>query len=156
MPPTVAIEPPRVFIDSGGFIAIHVPTDAHHAAAVLCRDQTLRYSRLYTSSAVIAETIAHIQRDNLLDQHNLQDLIDDLLDPGRWGASLLLIDDDVSTRSLQMVRDRQDRRFSFVDAANIVLMEKHQIDFIFAFDSFYDGIPVQRGYSTRYLQRVCG
>jgi len=154
MPPTVAIEPPRVFIDSSGFIAVHVPTDAHHEAALLCRDQSLRFSRLYTSSAVIGETVAHIQRDNLLDQHNLQDLIDDFLAPGKWGASLLPVDDEVSMKSLHMVRDRRDRRFSFVDAANIVIMEKHQIDIIFSYDGLYDGLPIQRGHNTRFIQRI--
>ena len=154
MPPTVAIEPPRVFLDSSGLIAIHVPSDAHHEAAIQCRDQTLRFSRMYTSSAVIAETVAHIQHDHLLDQHNLQDLIDDFLTPGKWGASLLPIDDEVSMKSLRMVRDRQDRRFSFVDAANIVLMEKHHIDIIFSFDGSYDGVPIQRGHNTRFIQRI--
>jgi predicted nucleic acid-binding protein len=154
MPPTVAIEPPRVLIDSGGFIALHVPTDAHHEAAIRCRDQTLRFSRLYTSSAVIAETVAHIQRDHLLDQNNLQDLIDDFLTPGKWGTSLLPVDDEISMKSLQLVRNRQDRRFSFVDATNIALMEKYQIDIIFSFDGFYDGYPIQRGHNTRFIHRI--
>ena len=156
MPPTVAIEPPRVFIDSGGFIALHVPGDAHHAAAIQCRDQTLRFSHLYTSSAVIAETVAHIQRDNLLDQQNLQDLIDDFLTPGKWGSSLLPVDDEVLMKSLRMVRERQDRRFSLVDATNIVLMEHHEIDNIFSYDGFFEGFPIQRGYNTRFIHRVGG
>jgi predicted nucleic acid-binding protein len=156
MPPTVAIDPPRVFVDSGGFIALHVPGDAHHEAAIQCRDQTLRFSRLYTSSAVIAETVAHIQRDNLLDQQNLQDLIDDFLTPRKWGSSLLPVDDEVLMNALRMVRERQDRRFSLVDATNIVLMEKHQIDNIFSFDGSFDGVPIQRGHNTRFIHRVGG
>jgi|SRR5437773_4707985 len=153
MPPTVSIEPPGVFIDSGGFIALHVPGDAHHQEAISCRDQTLRFSRLYTSSAVIAETVAHIQRNHLLDQQNLHDLIDDFLQPQKW-ISLLAVDDDVLVQALRKVKERNDRRFSLVDATNIELMQKHQIDFIFGFDALYDGVPVTRGYSTRFLQRV--
>ncbi len=154
MPSTVPIEPPEVFIDSGGFIALHVPDDAHHRAAVACRDETLRFSRLYTSSAVIAETVAHIQRDNLLDQQNLIDLISDFLRPQKW-ISLLPVDDEILTKSLQMVRERRDRRFSLVDATNIALMEKHQIEYIFSFDGSFDGVHIQRGYNVRYIQRVC-
>jgi predicted nucleic acid-binding protein len=154
MPPTVAIEPPRVFIDSGGFIGVHVPSDEHHDAAIRCRDQTLIYSRLFTSSAVIAETVAHIQRDHLLDQQNLQDLIDDFLNPEKWGISLLPVDDDVLKNSLRMVKERQDRRFSLVDATNIALMEKHQIETIFTFDSSYEGQTIHRGYNARFIQRV--
>ena len=154
MPPTVAIEPPRVFIDSGGLIALHVSSDTYHEAAIKCRDQTLRFSRLYTSSAVIAETVAHIQRDHLLDQRNLQDLIDDFLNPQEWGTSLLLVDDEVVMKSLRMVRERQDRRFSLVDAINLVLMEKHQIDMIFSYDSYYDAEQLQRGHNTRFIHRV--
>ncbi len=153
MPSTVPIVPPEVFIDSGGFIALHVPGDAHHHAAINCRDQTLRFSRLFTSSAVIAETIAHIQRDHLLDQQNLDDLISDFLKPEKW-ISLLSVDDEVLMKSLKMVRERRDRRISFVDASNIALMEKYQIDIIFSFDGFYDGFPIQRGYNTRFIQRV--
>jgi predicted nucleic acid-binding protein len=153
MPQTVSIEPPEVFIDSGGFIALHVPEDVHHQAAVACRDQTLRFSRLYTSSAVIAETIAHIQRDHLLDQQNLHDLVSDFLKPAKW-ISLLPVDDEALMKSLRMVRERLDRRFSFVDATNIVLMERHQIDIIFSFDGLYDGVAIQRGHNTRYIRRV--
>jgi predicted nucleic acid-binding protein len=153
MPSPVPIVPPGVFIDSGGFIALHVPGDTYHQKAISCRDQTLSFSRLYTSSVVIAETIGHIQRDNLLDQQNLYDLISDFLRPEKW-ISMLSVDDDILMRSLQMVRDRRDRRFSLVDATNIVLMEKHQIDLIFSFDGLYDGFPVQRGHNTHFIYRV--
>lgn len=153
MPLTVPIEPPEVFIDSGGFIALHVPADAHHNAAILRRDETLKYARLYTSSAVVSETIAHIQRDNLLDQRNLDSLIDDFLKPELW-ISFLPVEDEVLQKALRMVKDKRDTRFSLVDATNIVLMEKHRIDMIFSFDGYYDSVSVQRGYSTRYLQRL--
>jgi predicted nucleic acid-binding protein len=153
MPQTVQIEPPEVFIDSGGFIALHVPGDTYHQAAITCRDQTLRYSRLYTSSAVIAETMSHIQRDHLLDQQNLYDMIGDFLRPEKW-INILPVDDDTLRLSLEMVRDRQDRRFSIVDALNIALMEKHKIDIIFSFDALYDGVTLQRGYGQRFIHRV--
>jgi predicted nucleic acid-binding protein len=154
MPSTVSIEPPRVFIDSGGFIALHVVTDANHAAAVACRDKTLLFSRLYTSAAVVSETVAHIQRDNLLNQQNLQDVIDDFLAPGKWGTSFLPVEPEVLMKSLRMVRERQNPRFSVVDATNLVLMEKHGIDIIFGYDTFYDGETVMRGYNTRFIQRI--
>jgi predicted nucleic acid-binding protein len=67
---------------------------------------------------------------------------------------LLAVDDAVLEKALKMVKDKMDRRFSLVDAANIVLMEKHQIDIIFSFDHSYEGVPVQRGYNTRYIQRI--
>lgn len=153
MPPTVSIVPPEVFIDSGGFIALHVPADAHHHAAISRRDDTLKYARLYTSSAVVSETVAHIQRDNLLDQRNLDSLIDDFLKAEKW-ISFLPVEDDVLVRALRMVKEKRDTRFSLVDATNIVLMEKHGIDLIFSFDGYYDGVAVQRGYSSRYLQRL--
>jgi predicted nucleic acid-binding protein len=153
MPPTVSIEPPGVFIDTGGFIALHVPGDEHHRDAINCREQTLRFSSKYTSSAVIVETVAHIQRDRLLDQQNLHDLINDFLQPQRW-ISLLPVDDDVLARALQMVKDRNERRFGLVDATNVLLMEKHQIDIIFSFDSLYDGVSVKRGHQDRFLTRI--
>jgi predicted nucleic acid-binding protein len=154
MPSTVSIEPPRLFIDSAGFIALHVPNDEHHEAAVACRDQTLRFSRLYTTAAVVSETVAHIQRDNLLNDQSLQDVIDDFLTPGKWSTSFLPVDDEVLMKSLRMVRERRSPRFSVVDATNLVLMEKHQIDIIFSYDSLYDGETVMRGFQPRFIQRV--
>ncbi len=153
MPPTVSIEPPGVFIDSGGFIALHVSGDAYHRQAIACRDRTLKFSRLYTSSAVITETVAHIQRDHLLDQQNLHDLINDFLQPERW-ISILPVDDSVLVQGLQLVKERNDRRFSLVDATNILLMEKHQIETIFSFDSLYDGESIRCGYNRRFVQRI--
>jgi predicted nucleic acid-binding protein len=154
MPPTVSITPPEVFIDTGGFLALHVPHDPHHDAAINCRDKTLRFSSLYTSSAVIAETVAHIQHDNLLDQRNLNDLIDDFLTPGKWGASLLPVDEQLLMKGLSMVKENQNRRFSLVDATNILLMEKHRIGIIFAYDTFYDGVSIMRGFETHFIQRI--
>ena len=155
MPPTVtiALDPPGVFVDSGGFLALHVSGDAHHEEAVSCRNESLRNSRLYTSSAVIAETVAHIQRDRLLDPQSLEEFINDFLSPVKW-ISLLTVDDEVLARALRMVKERNDRRFSLVDASNIVLMEDHRIDTIFAFDGFYDGFVVKRGYNTVLIKRI--
>jgi predicted nucleic acid-binding protein len=153
MPAPASIEPPKVFIDTGAFVAIHVPNDPNHPAAIRCRDQTIRFFRLYTSSAVIAETVTHIQRDRLLDRENLDDLIGDFLKPDKW-ISFLPVDDDVLMRSLRMVRDKRDRRLSLVDATNNVLMEMYQIDRIFTFDALYDGVTVMRGYNARFLERI--
>ncbi len=141
------------FIDSAGFIGLYVSGDARHQEAITCRDQTLKFSRLFTSTAVMAETVAHIQRDHLVDQACLQPLIDDFLRYAEW-VSLLPVDDEVLVAALKMVRERNERRFSLVDATNIVLMEKYQIDIIFSFDSLYDSISLRRGYNIRYITRV--
>lgn len=150
----VPIKPPEVFIDSGAFIALHVPTDAHHQAAISRRDQTLQYARLFTSSVVVSETVAHIQRDALLDQRNLDSLIDDFLKSEKW-VSLLPVEDEILLSALRMVKEERSTRFSLVDATNIALMEKYRIDLIFSFDGYYDTVSVQRGYNRRYLQRLC-
>lgn len=153
MTPTVrAIEPPGVFIDSGGFIALHVSTDEHHAAAVACKDETLRFSRLYTSPNVISETIAHIQRDRLLDQQSLDDFITDMLQEG-W-IKILAVDDELALKALRRLKDNPHPRFSFVDAANIELMEQYQLGIIFAFDTFYEGAEIWHQHTKKYLKRI--
>lgn len=141
------------FIDTGGFVALYVAEDAHHLEAVECREQTLKFSRLYTSSAVIGETVALIQRDHLIDQAALLRFTQDILEHQKW-ISLLHGDDDLTSRAIEMVRLRNNRRFGLVDAMNILLMERHRIDIIFSFDSLYDGEVVKRGYETRFLTRV--
>ncbi len=153
MPPaTVPLKPPGVFIDSGGFIALHVTTDHHHDAAVLCKDGTLQYSRLYTSPNVISETIAHIQRDRLLDQHSLDDLVADLLTEG-W-IEILTMDAEATAKALRLIRDTTYPRFSFVDASNIVLMEREHLETIFSFDGFYEGVAIQHQFTRKYLRRI--
>jgi predicted nucleic acid-binding protein len=153
MPPTVQIEPPVIFIDTGGFIALYVEADTHHQEAITCREQTLKYSRLFTSSAVVSETVAHIQRDNQLDQACLLRFTQDILNREKW-LNLLHVDDDLISRALESIRLRNNRRFGLVDATNILLMEKQRIDMIFSFDSLYDGETVKRGHETRFLTRV--
>lgn len=153
MPSTVPIEPPVAFIDTGGFVALYVTEDAHHLEALACRERTLKFSRLYTSSSVIGETVAHIQRDHQIDQAALLRFTQDVIDRQKW-ISLLHVDDDLTTSALEMVKIRNNRRFGLVDATNILLMEKHRIDLIFSFDSLYDGQVVRRGYETRFLMRV--
>jgi predicted nucleic acid-binding protein len=155
MPSTVPIEPPMAFIDTGGFIALYVPEDAHHQEALECREHTLKFSRLYTSSAVIGETIAHIQRDHQIDQGALSRFTQDIVERQKW-ITLLHANDDLTTRALEMVKIRNNRRFGLVDAMNILLMEAHRIDYIFAFDSLYDGQIVKRGHETRFISRIPG
>ncbi|MGA9393206.1 MAG: PIN domain-containing protein [Candidatus Sulfotelmatobacter sp.] len=153
MPPTVLpITPPGVFIDSGGLIALNVPDDTYHLQAIQCWDQTLQFSRLYTSSAVVGETIGNIQRNRLLDQQSLYDLITDL-DTEGW-MQLLTVDDAAARESLRMVKEKKDRRFSFVDATNIVLMERHEIEVLFSFDTYYDGVFLRRGFNQRPILRI--
>jgi len=153
MPPTVQIEPPAAFIDTGGFIALYVAADAHHQEAIACREQTLKFARLYTSSGVISETVAHIQRDHQVDQACLLRFTQDILDRQKW-LSLLHVDDDLVARALERVRLRNNRRYGLVDATNVLLMEKHRIDIIFSFDSLYDGEAVKRGHEIRFLTRI--
>lgn len=154
MPQTVPIEPPEVFVDSGGFIALYNPADTHHQTAIACRDLTLQYAHMFTSAAVIAETMGHFQRDNQIDQTIVTRFATDLLNPIPWIIKLP-IDEEILREGLEKVRAVQNPRFSIVDATNIVLMEKNRIDLIFTFDAMYDGISVMRGYETRFLRRVC-
>lgn len=155
MPSTEPVEPPLAFIDTAGFVALYVTEDAHHLEAVACRDHTLKFSRLYTSSAVIGETVALIQRDHLINQACLLRFTQDILDREKWiTGGVLHMDDDITTRAVQMVRLRNNRRFGLVDATNVLLMERHRIDIIFTFDSLYDSEVVKRGYETRFLTRV--
>ena len=67
---------------------------------------------------------------------------------------MLPVDDALLMKSLRMVKERQDRRFSLVDATNILLMERHNIDIIFAFDTLYDGVSVMRGYTPSFIQKL--
>src|SRR5437870_3092338 len=104
------------------------PATAQQVSEIRLPENYTQVTGIYTTSTINAETVAHIQRDHLLDQQNFHDLIDYILQPQKW-ISLIAVDDDMLTQALRKVKERNDRRFSLVDATNIELMQKHQIDF---------------------------
>jgi len=64
------------------------------------------------------------------------------------------VDHEVTIKALKRLKQTPHPRLSFVDAANIVLMERERLDTIFTFDSFYGGIAIQHAHTQKYLTRI--
>jgi len=124
----------RVFVDSGGWIALAERRDPHHERArgaweTLCRSG----ARIFTSVAVVLETFT------FLDRRGSRDLA------LRWRESLSAV------RNFEVLGcgandldeawsyfDRKDlHKLSLVDATTFVLMRKHRIRIALAFDTHF-------------------
>jgi predicted nucleic acid-binding protein len=127
-------EPPRVFVDSGAWIALAVDADPHHARAVQAWEELERVgTRLLTSVPVVMETFTFLDRNVARDVAQA------------WRHAL----DDVPFLKLLECRQRDlaeawrhfDRpdlhKLSAVDATSFVLMEREKLRRAFTFDHHF-------------------
>jgi len=149
---TVQIEPPRVFIDSGGFVALYDPNDAYHAKAVIHRTNYLDFPvQLFTSNLVVSETISRLLQRKPPIPAAVEAAIADFQKKG-W-ITILSVHGEQLDRSLEKLITVPRPRQSLVDASNLVLLQDERITRIFTFDSFYDTVTISRGYELISPQR---
>jgi predicted nucleic acid-binding protein len=124
-----------VFIDTGAFLARHLPGDTHHESAVLGWDRLgKRNVRCFTSNFVIDETLTLLARAagyrfaaerarNLYTSRSLTILRPELED---------------ELAAVQLFTRYADRRVSFTDCVSFVLMKKRRMRTAFSFDRHYE------------------
>jgi uncharacterized protein len=126
--------PPRVFVDSGAWIALAADSDPHHGRAVQAWEELERVgTRLVTSLPVVMETFT------FLDRYVTRDVA------LAWRSSL----DDLAFFKLVECRtrdlaeawryfDRSDlHKLSAVDATSFVIMEREDLKRVFTFDHHF-------------------
>ena len=124
-----------VFIDTGAFLARHLPGDAHHDSAVAGWKQLgKKHARCFTSNFVIDETLTLLARAtgyrfaaerarNLYTSSSLTILRPDLED---------------ELAAVQLFTRYADQRVSFTDCVSFVLMKRNRIRKAFSFDRHYE------------------
>jgi predicted nucleic acid-binding protein len=133
-------EPPRVFVDSGAWIALAADADPHHERAVEAWEALERVgTRLVTSLPVVMETFT------FLDRYVARDVAQ------AWRRSL----DDIAFLKLVECRtrdlaeawrhfDRADlHKLSAVDATSFVIMEREELRRAFTFDHHFAAVGFQ-------------
>ena len=120
----------KCFVDSSAWIALADRTDQYHLQASAFLRQLSASDLLHTSNYVLAETITRLRRTA---GHHVA---------VRWAedcrkSHLLHIhygDQEVDDAALQIFKKYADQELSFVDCASMALMERLNIERIFAFD----------------------
>jgi uncharacterized protein len=123
----------KVFGDTSGFFALLVRNDHMHVRAKL----NFAYfaencSRLLTSSFVLVETVALLQRRvGLTAVHDFQSKIIPLLEV-TW------VGNELYTRAIQRLFALNDRNISLVDCLSFEIMESRELTCAFSFDKHFE------------------
>ena len=137
-----------VFVDTGGWIAVAVASDAFHdAAASYYADLLSRRVPLFTSNYVLDETVTRIRYDG---GHALACQFCDLYEEAekRGLITTLWVDEDVARQAQRILRKYSDQKLSFTDCTSFVLMKNHGIGESFSFDTHFEMFGFLR--SPRY------
>jgi len=122
----------RVFADTSGLFALLVKNDDMHVQAKLNFSHFARHrAQLLTSSFVLVETVALLQRRvGLAAIHDFQSKIIPLLE-------IIWVDDGWYTRAIQRLFALNNRTISLVDCLSFEIMESWEIPYAFSFDRHF-------------------
>jgi hypothetical protein len=125
----------RVFVDTGGFFAVLVAEDAHHAhAACLFGLAKREIWRLVTTNAVVYETHALLV-NRVRNGREVALAFIASIDAGLALVERVRIEDDQS--AVVILRGQEDKTYSFCDALSFAVMERLEIDRVIAFDRHF-------------------
>lgn len=126
----------KVFVDSGGFIALAYKDDKEHFKAVqyyaLIKDTYL----FYTTNLVVAETYTWLRYHT---SHSTAVKFLDIIERSAASGELLVIqvDTEIEQKARKILRKYTDQTFSYVDATNFIVLDLLDIKEVFGFDSHY-------------------
>src|SRR2546425_5808670 len=127
-----------VFIDTGGWIAVAVVSDAFHEAALSYYFDLISNSvRLFTSNYVLDETITCIRYDfGHLQALRFCELYEQA--ENKRLVTTLWVDPLVAREALETFRKYSDQRFSLTDCTSFVLMQRTSLTEAFTFDTHFE------------------
>ena len=125
----------RVFVDSGGFVALLVPGDAAHARAkaIFERANNERLA-LVTTNAVVVEAYAVLLVRARHGRRSALALLDGIERSGVHIERVTRADEQVA---VNLVRTHEDKTYSLCDAQSFAVMERLGIAEAIAFDSHF-------------------
>jgi uncharacterized protein len=123
----------KVFADTSGLFALLVKNDLMHVRAKLNFTYFAEQrARLLTSSFILVETVALLQRCvGLTAVHDFQSKIIPLLEV-TW------VDNGWYTRAIQRLFALNDRNISLVDCLSFEIMESQEMTWAFSFDKHFE------------------
>ena len=128
------MSPGGVFVDTGAWVALQVPGDAHHrTAAETLPELVQRCQALATSNHVVGETYTVLRRDRGYEA--ARRFLDGLLATAKLERHF--ISEALEQDAYQIVHRYTDHPFSFVDGTSFALMRQQRIRLAFAFDTHF-------------------
>ena len=124
----------RVFVDTGAWLALALPDDAHHdEAARVFKELLADGARLVATNHVVGETYTFLAR--VRDPRLACSFADRLM----AGVALDYIhaDEEAEARAFELLRKYDDQRFSFVDAVSFAVMAELGLKRALAFDRHF-------------------
>jgi predicted nucleic acid-binding protein len=125
---------PGIFVDTGAWYALQVPTDRWHGEAVGVLKRSIESKRaLITSKLILGETYTLLLKTH---GHSVAWRFRDavMLSPR---LELVSIDDDTEKEAWSWLRKYSDQAFSYVDATSFALMKRRRLRHAFAFDAHF-------------------
>jgi len=123
----------NVFVDTGAFCALTVPSDTWHASA-LSALKVIREANalIFTSNFVLAETYTLINvragRHAALSFMSRNE---------QSGINVLRVTEDTEATAAAIFRKYDLPRLSFTDCTSFALVNAHRIDHVFSFDEHF-------------------
>ena len=123
----------RVFIDSGGFLAVMDRDDPLHPAArdISARLESIR-SQLYTSNYIVDETCTLVRART---RHSLAAQF--LRSLKTSGIIILRVTPAIEAEAERIFLRHADKDFSFTDCTSFALIEAKRLDAVLSFDRHF-------------------
>jgi len=123
-----------IFVDSGAFVARHLPRDQHHAAALAGWDRLARRGwRCLTTSFVVDETVTLLARR--AGARFAADRARAMLTSERLTIVRPTADDEMV--ALDILEKFEDKDFSFTDCISFATMRARDVRRAFTFDRHF-------------------
>ena len=126
---------PRIFIDTGAFLALEDESDQYHEAALQFREQVLRKGRyeMITTSYILDETLTLIRfRISIKASIDFSKKI-----RKSRVVKIVQVSWEIEEKALDIFERYDDKDFSFTDCISFVVMREMGIKEVFAFDQHF-------------------
>jgi predicted nucleic acid-binding protein len=123
----------KVFVDTGAFCALTVPTDTWHADALYALKRIREANALiFTSNFVLTETYTLI--NVRAGRHAAVSFMDR---NEQSGINILRVTEETEENAGAIFRKYDLPRLSFTDCTSFALINAHRIDHVFSFDEHF-------------------
>jgi len=129
---------PRIFIDTGAFLALEDESDQYHEAALQFREQVLRKKRyeMITTSYILDETLTLIRF-----RINIKASVDFSKEIRKSKVvKIVHVSREMEGKARDIFERYDDKDFSFTDCVSFVVMWEMGIKEAFAFDEHFNQI----------------
>lgn len=128
----------RVFVDTGGFVALLVPEDQMHTrASALFESAAQECWTLVTTNAVVVETYSVLLARAKDGRGAAISFLDAVAEDQTQGLAVERVRPDDELNAITLLRAHSDKTYSLCDALSFVVMERLGITEAIAFDRHF-------------------